>query len=36
MTVEMLSQRYGRHHPDHLAGAKRALTRHCKLTEAVA
>jgi integrase len=28
MTVEMLSQRYGHHHLDHLAGAKRAFTRH--------
>jgi integrase len=28
MTVEMLSARYGHHHPDHLAGAKRAFTRH--------
>ena len=30
MTVEMLSQRYGHHHPDHLSGAKRAFTRHRK------
>ena len=36
MTVEMLSQRYGHHHPDHLVGAKRAFTRHRKLREAVA
>jgi integrase len=36
MTVEMLSQRYGHHHPDHLAGAKQAFTRHRKLNEAVA
>ena len=36
MTVEMLSQRYGHHHPDHLAGAKLAFTRHRKLKEAVA
>jgi integrase len=28
MTVEMLSQRYGHHHPDHLSGAKRAFQRH--------
>jgi integrase len=28
MTVEMLSQRYGHHHPDHLAGAKNAFSRH--------
>ena len=27
MTVEMLSQRYGHHHPDHLAGVGEALTR---------
>lgn len=27
MTVEMLSQRYGHHHADHLAGAKRAFDR---------
>ena len=25
MTIEMLSQRYGHHHPDHLSGAKRAF-----------
>lgn len=36
MTVEMLSQRYGHHHPDHLAGAKRAFARHRKLKETVA
>jgi integrase len=36
MTVEMLSARYGHHHPDHLAGAKRAFTRHRKPREAVA
>jgi integrase len=36
MTVEMLSQRYGHHHPDHLSGAKRAFGRHRKLREAVA
>ena len=28
MTVEMLSQRYGHHHPDHLAGATQAFARH--------
>jgi integrase len=27
MTVEMLSQRYGHHHPDHLSGAKNAFSR---------
>jgi integrase len=36
MTVEMLSSRYGHHHPDHLAGAKRAFARHRKPREAVA
>ena len=36
VTVEMLSARYGHHHPDHLAGAKRAFTRHRKPREAVA
>ena len=36
MTVEMLSQRYGHHHPDHLVGAKRAFTRHRKLNVSVA
>jgi integrase len=36
MTIEMLSQRYGHHHPNHLAGAKRAFTRHRKLNKAVA
>lgn len=36
MTIEMLSQRYGHHHPDHLSGAKRAFTRHRKIREAVA
>lgn len=25
MTIEMLSQRYGHHHPDHLSGAKQAF-----------
>jgi integrase len=28
MTVEMLSARYGHHHPDHLSGAARAFRRH--------
>ena len=28
MTVEMLSARYGHHHPDHLSGAKNAFSRH--------
>jgi integrase len=28
MTVEMLSDRYGHHHPDHLSGAKNAFGRH--------
>jgi integrase len=36
MTIEMLSQRYGHHHPDHLSGAKRAFMRHRKIREAVA
>jgi integrase len=27
MTVEMLSQRYGHHHPDHLSGARDAFSR---------
>ncbi len=36
MTIEMLSLRYGHHHPDHLSGAKRAFTRHRKIREAVA
>jgi len=36
MTIEMLSQRYGHHHPDHLSGAKRAFTRHRKLNKSVA
>ena len=36
MTVEMLSERYGHHHPDHLARAKRAFSRHRKLIDAVA
>ncbi len=36
MTVEMLSQRYGHHHPAHLAGAKRAFARHRKLKISVA
>jgi integrase len=36
MTVEMLSARYGHHHPDHLSGAKRAFMRHRKLGSATA
>src|SRR4029077_5480596 len=28
MSVEMLSQRYGHHHPDHLSGARRAFSKH--------
>ena len=28
VTVEMLSARYGHHHPDHLSGATRAFKRH--------
>jgi integrase len=36
MTIEMLSLRYGHHHPDNLSGAKRAFTRHRKIREAVA
>lgn len=28
MTIEMLSQRYGHHHPDHLSGARAAFGRH--------
>ncbi|HEY2526374.1 MAG TPA: hypothetical protein VGJ20_00245 [Xanthobacteraceae bacterium] len=27
MTIEMLSRRYGHHHPDHLLGAKQAFDR---------
>ena len=36
MTIEMLSERYGHHHPDHLSGAKGAFSRHRKLRETVA
>jgi integrase len=36
MTVEMLSRRYGHHHPDHLAGAKQAIARHGRGRETVA
>jgi hypothetical protein len=32
----MLSQRYVHHHPEHLAGAKRAFARHRKIDKAVA
>lgn len=28
MTVEMLSERYGHHHPEHLAGARKAFAKH--------
>jgi glyoxylase-like metal-dependent hydrolase (beta-lactamase superfamily II) len=28
MTVEMLSARYGHHHPDHLSGARKAFGQH--------
>jgi integrase len=36
MTIEMLSQRYGHHHPNHLAGAKQAFTCHRKIKVSVA
>jgi hypothetical protein len=36
MTIEMLSQRYGHHHPAHLAGAKQAFARHRRLKVSVA
>jgi integrase len=36
MTVEMLSARYGHHHPDHLSGAKGAFARLKKPRQAVA
>ncbi len=36
MTVEMLTQRYGHHHPDHLSGARKAFARHRKSREVVA
>jgi integrase len=37
MTVEMLSSRYGHHHPDYLSSATRAFKRHRKsVAEAVA
>jgi integrase len=37
MTVEMLAERYGHHHPDHLAGARRAFSKHREaVAEAVA
>lgn len=36
MTVETLSARYGHHHPDHLAGAKRAFSRLAKSRRSVA
>jgi len=28
MTIEMLAERYGHHHPDHLSGARRAFSKH--------
>lgn len=31
MTVEMLSLRYGHHHPNHLSGARNAFSRHRRL-----
>ena len=34
MTVELLSQRYGHHHPDHLANAKAAFSRHRRSSRA--
>jgi integrase len=36
MTVEMLSERYGHHHPDHLLGAKRGFARHRSRRKAAA
>ena len=36
MSVEMLSQRYGHHHPDHLAGAKKAFRRLPRKAQSVA
>jgi integrase len=37
MTVEMLAERYGHHHPEHLAGARRAFSKHREaVAEAVA
>jgi integrase len=37
MTVEMLAERYGHHHPDHLSGARRAFSKHREaVAEAVA
>jgi hypothetical protein len=36
MTVEMLSQRYGHHHPDHLSGARKAFAHHRKSRDSVA
>ena len=35
MTTEMLSARYGHHHPNHLSGARDAFRRH-RLTGKVA
>ena len=28
MTVEMLLERYGHHHPDHLSGARKSFSKH--------
>jgi hypothetical protein len=28
MTVEMLLERYGHHHPDHLSGARKSFAKH--------
>jgi integrase len=36
MTVEMLSTRYGHHHPEHLAGAKVAFSQHRRASHASA
>lgn len=37
MTIEMLSQRYGHHHPDHLSGARKSFAKHREaVAEAVA
>jgi integrase len=37
MTVEMLLERYGHHHPDHLSGARKAFAKHREaVAEAVA
>ena len=37
MTVEMLLERYGHHHPDHLSGARKSFSKHREaVAEAVA